>query len=417
MGLFDYLQINRGSERLAVGLADVGLRVLTAPFRRGRDDGRPPRAPARVLVLRLERIGDLLMAFDALADLRAGMPGAHITLVVGSWNQSLARAMGVADAVECLDAPWLSRGAPRLSWRACVSRALGWRRGNYDLGINLEPDIRSNLLLVCSGAVRRLGFYTAGGGAVLTHAAAYDPKAHTHANASGLVRMALGDTPTRGSGTAEGFAPASALSRLQLPDAARHRAQQVLAPASGSPCIGIHASGGRAIKQWHPGRFAEVATALGREYRATIVLTGTDDERGLVRRVRDGVESDVRTLDLCGNGDLLDLAAVLEQLKVFVTGDTGPMHLAAAVGTPVVAVFGPSRPARYAPLTRDGLIVRIDLPCSPCNRIRHPPQRCVGHVPDCLDGVTVEQVVAAARDLLGTRMMPVRRDTGGVDHS
>jgi ADP-heptose:LPS heptosyltransferase len=85
---------------------------------------------------------------------------------------------------------------------------------------------------------------------------------------------------------------------------------------------------------------------------------------------------------------------------VFVTGDTGPMHLAAAVGVPIVAVFGPSDPARYAPRDPMHQVVRVDLPCSPCNRIRLPPERCVGHTPDCLTGIDVEMVYRAAEGTL-----------------
>jgi ADP-heptose:LPS heptosyltransferase len=154
------------------------------------------------------------------------------------------------------------------------------------------------------------------------------------------------------------------------------------------------------VKQWHPGRFAEVAAALGREYGATIVLTGAAADAAIVREVEAGIPAGVRVLNLCGQGDVLDLAAVLEQLAVFVTGDTGPMHLAAAVGTPLVALFGPSVPARYAPRSAGSRVVRVDLPCSPCNRIRLPPERCRGHVPDCLDGITVDAVLASARELL-----------------
>lgn len=83
-----------------------------------------------------------------------------------------------------------------------------------------------------------------------------------------------------------------------------------------------------------------------------------------------------------------------------ITGDTGPMHLAHAVGTPVVAVFGPSDPVRYAPRGPLDRVVRIDLPCAPCNRIRRPPVRCVGHTPDCLAGIGVGQVLAAVRAVL-----------------
>jgi ADP-heptose:LPS heptosyltransferase len=76
------------------------------------------------------------------------------------------------------------------------------------------------------------------------------------------------------------------------------------------------------------------------------------------------------------------------------------MHLAAAVRTPVLAIFGPSLPTRYAPLSERSQIVRIDIPCSPCNLMRHPPERCRGHVPDCLAGITSAQVLRAANEML-----------------
>jgi ADP-heptose:LPS heptosyltransferase len=76
------------------------------------------------------------------------------------------------------------------------------------------------------------------------------------------------------------------------------------------------------------------------------------------------------------------------------------MHLAAALGVPVVAIFGPSDPARYAPRDDRTRVVRVELPCSPCNRIRRPPARCVGRVPDCLLGVSADAVCDAAVELL-----------------
>jgi ADP-heptose:LPS heptosyltransferase len=89
------------------------------------------------------------------------------------------------------------------------------------------------------------------------------------------------------------------------------------------------------------------------------------------------------------------------------------MHLAAAVGAPVVAVFGPSMPWRYGPISTAHRIVRVDLPCAPCNMIRKPPERCVGHTPDCLVGVTVDAVVEAARSLLAeTAARPIGEARG-----
>jgi ADP-heptose:LPS heptosyltransferase len=304
--------------------------------------------------------------------------------------------------VETLDAAWLARegtGAPLTTLLAC---ARSWRARQYDLAINFEPDIRSHLVAAASGAARIAGFSSGGGGPLLDVALAADPRMHTSENARRLVAAAL-DVPPR-------LRPA----RLELPADARRRARDLLrVPAAPDrPLIGVHASGGREIKQWPPERFGEVAARLARERNATIVLTGSAADRPLVDRVRDAAPN-APVIDLAGHLDLLTLGAALEQLDLYVTGDTGPMHLAAAVGTTVVAVFGPSDPARYAPGDSRHRITRIDLPCSPCNRIRLPPARCVGHTPDCLAGIDVDRVYQAAISVLDAGRAPASDASGG----
>jgi ADP-heptose:LPS heptosyltransferase len=164
--------------------------------------------------------------------------------------------------------------------------------------------------------------------------------------------------------------------------------------------VGIHVSGGRPVKQWHPERFAAVGAHLARTLPATLVLTGTTEDRPLVAQLIAALPPEVRRIDLAGNVSLPVMAAILERLHLFMTGDTGPMHLAAAVGTPTVAIFGPSDPRRYGPLTERARVVTADLWCRPCSRVRRPPARCSRGVPDCLNGVTVEMVTRAAEDLL-----------------
>jgi ADP-heptose:LPS heptosyltransferase len=118
-------------------------------------------------------------------------------------------------------------------------------------------------------------------------------------------------------------------------------------------------------------------------------------------------------IDVAGRVDLLTLAGVLERVDLLLTGDTGPMHLAAAVDTPVVAIFGPSDPVRYGPRGPLDRVVRVDLPCAPCNRIRLPPARCAGGIPDCLALVTTETVFHAARSALEQAAnASLLRDTG-----
>jgi ADP-heptose:LPS heptosyltransferase len=105
-------------------------------------------------------------------------------------------------------------------------------------------------------------------------------------------------------------------------------------------------------------------------------------------------------IDMSGAADLMSVAALIARCDVMITGDTGPMHIAHAVGTPIVAVFGPSDPRRYAPRGPQDRVIRIDLPCAPCNRIRLPPARCTGITPDCLALIEPARVLEAALEIL-----------------
>jgi lipopolysaccharide heptosyltransferase II len=373
-----HLQIYDPGERAIVATADTLLRVAAPVVRAWRR--QPAQPPSRILLLRLERIGDLLMILEAIEDVRQAAPAAAIDLVVGSWNADLARRIPGIRRVEMLDAAWLARDGAGLPLPQLLRRAAAWRARHYDLALNFEPDIRSNLLLAASRAARTAGFSTGGGGALLDVALPYNASAHTTSNAQRLAAAVL-DVPPRS-------VPAS----LALTGADRRCAAGLIAGRR-RPLVGMHVSGGRLVKQWPPERFAELASRLVATRRATIVVTGAEADRQLVDGVARAATPHV--VDLAGAVDLPSLAALLEQLDVVVTGDTGPMHVAAAVGTPVVAVFGPSDPARYAPTHPMHRVVRIDLPCSPCNRIRRPPDRCVGHIPDCLTGIDVAMVHAA----------------------
>jgi hypothetical protein len=118
--MFDHLDIYTPSERWTVGLADAGLTVLGLPFRRRRPKG----VPRRILLLRLERIGDLLMSLGAIRAVRSQAPEATIDLVVGSWNEGIARLIAEVNHVEIVDAGWLARGGGGESSASLARRAL-----------------------------------------------------------------------------------------------------------------------------------------------------------------------------------------------------------------------------------------------------------------------------------------------------
>ena len=393
--VFEHLQIDNRLERRLVGAADLALApwaAINAWRQPAADDELPPR---RVLLFRLERIGDLLMTVGAIGAIRTRLPDAELRLVVGSWNAPLAHCMQAVDAVETFDVPWLSRERPGSTLRTAAAQSAAWRRDRFDLAINFEPDIRTNALLAASGARRRGGFVSGGGGGFLTDVLDYNRSIHSAANAQRLVDRVL--PPERFPPAAESPNPL----QLRIPSATRETAAHLLAAHDGSgPLVGINPGAGRLIKEWPPERFAAVAATLAADDGATIVLLGAEGDRAQADGVRQALPSEVALIDIVGQVPLLELAAVLARLSVLITGDTGPAHLAAMVDTPVVAIFGPTDPIRYAPLTRHAEVVHADLWCRPCGRVRRPPKRCTHGAPDCLTGVETDAVIAAARRLI-----------------
>ena len=388
-GASSRLQIYDSRERAVVSAADGVLRAGAAVARRFRSR-RPPGSPARILLLRLERIGDLVMALPAIADVRALAPAAVIDLVVGSWNRELAGAIAAVSSVRVLDARWLARESGGLgviallkSGERMAARPLR-SRDQFRTGYPHQPAARRVWFRVDGGIRERWRRSTP------RHRRSVRPKRAHDRQCQASGRCCAWRRATKEVG-----------STLRIPKSSEAVAARRLAGFSG-PFVGLHVSGGRAIKQWPPERFAEVARRLITAAGATIVLTGTAGDRKLVDQVGSVLPRE-RVIDVATDLGLLDVAAMLRHLDLFVTGDTGPMHLAAAVGTPIVAVFGPSQPARYAPRGPLDKVVRVDLPCSPCNRIRLPPARCVGHTPDCLAFVTVDSVFTAAMTVLETR--------------
>jgi lipopolysaccharide heptosyltransferase II len=402
--VFDHLQIDDRRERWLVGGADLLLKPLgdIGGWRRSVPDG----APRRVLLFRLERIGDLLMTLGALREVRRRLPEAEIHLAAGSWNRELARLVPDLHHVHTLDVPWLAREGTSSGPREIVERIRDWRRKDFDLAMNFEPDIRSNALLAASGARRRVGYDARGGGAFLTDAHRYDTTRHVAANALALVQGTLppdGFAPvsrSRPAAPGNPQPPAAGHAILRIPDTARRAALRLLPKAAAEPLIGLNPGAGRAVKEWPGARFAKTAALLARRHGATIVLLGSAAERAKLTAVEHAIPPHVRVINLAGRAPLVELAAILERLSILISGDTGPMHLAAAVGIPVVAIFGPTDPTRYAPLAARSVIVHARLWCRPCNRVRKPPARCRSATPDCLAGVTVDAVADAAGHLL-----------------
>lgn len=346
----------------------------------------------RILVVKLADIGDVLTATPALRSLRRTFPHAHIEALVSPHCAGLMSATGLVDEVLTFD-KW------RLSLPATL--AIHLRRARFDAMLLLHHlTTRAGVakyvaLSLAASAPVRAGVDN-GRGWFLTHRAVdLGFGARHEVEYCNDVTGLAGAAPDWG--------------RLEFPltEADRDFAQAAL--PVGRPRVVVHAgSGGYSLaRRWPVQYFAETARRLAAE-GASIVLVGGPDEVTLSRAVAGAAGPG--TVDLTGRTTLFQLGAVLEASDAFLGNDSGVMHIAAAVGVPVVAVFGPSNNRAWGPWDPSGRseVLRAELPCAPCFYRGHDlgtPEGCPNRT--CLDLVSVDQVVEAVR----------RRLTVGARHA
>ncbi len=339
----------------------------------------------RIAIFRALYLGDLLLCVPALRAFRAAYPDAEITLIGLPWAAAFARRFGryVDRFVEFPGFEGISEVPfdPARSTRFIAEQ----RAYGYDLAVQMHGSGRSsNRFVAALGAAVSAGYYDplAPSSAVLTVCAPYpDNRPEVLRN---LELAALLDLP-------------SADVRLEFPlcEADRAEAAALLGrlPAAGGPLVGLHAGASLPMRRWPAERFASVADHLARRHGARVVLTAGKGEEETAHAVAACMAT--APLDLAGATSLGGLGALLERLDLFISNDTGPCHLAAALDVPSVTIFGPGDHRRWAPLDASRHpIVRHAVPCSPCFYRECPIDR------RCLLSIETAQVIAVAEGLL-----------------
>lgn len=355
----------------------------------------------RILLIKPSSLGDIVHALPVLAGLRRRYPRAHIAWLVASPYASLLRAQSRLDEVILFDRR--RYGMLGRSFRVSVTFAdflhRLWVR-HFDLAIDLQGLFRSGFLALASGANVRLGFADARefGWFFYTHRVAV-PTGEVHAiRRNYLLAGALGlEQPPAEPG-------------LQIPAAAHDRAAALLRAA------GLAQAAGYAVllpasrwqtKRWPPDYFAQLAERIYQQIGLAVVLLGATSETSLCCQVQRRAAS--RIINLAGQTSLPVLTAVLSRAHLVVSSDSGPMHLAAALRRPLLALFGPTSPARTGPYWPNGRVVRRHLPCSPCF-LRWISQ-CPHHH-RCLRELTVAEVFEQVRRLVADHPVLQGRSAG-----
>ncbi len=351
-------------------------------MRRTRDGS----SASRILIRLPNWVGDILLALPALQALRASRPRAHLVAMARPQHVELASRISAIDRI--VPAPPAARRLPPW-WRAV--RAL--RAARLQAAVLLAPSFEAALTALAAGIPVRVGHGTDHRSLLLTHP--LDPARRRH-RADGFLELV----------GALGAGPASGPLPFSLQAAERRHVERLFAQAGlaarDRPVL-VNPAAAKTPRAWSADRFRRLADTIADRHPGLPVLVHSHPpfappagwpRHPAIRSVRDVT--------------LIQLGAVIERCRLYVGNDSGPMHLAAALGVPTVGVYGPSSPARTSPRGAAGAAHRAVssfLPCSPCRERffeECPAPPTLDGRPPCLDAVAVEDVAAEVDRMLAS---------------
>ena len=405
--------------RQAVRMAGLHLAAspLTALGRASRRLARPGASDRegvapRIVLIRPDHLGDTLLATPTAAVLQDALPNAQVDWLVGPWSAEVVRIAGGRGAVHTLDFPGFARVPKRSTadpYVVLVREAARLRARGYDAALVLRPDHWWGAMLAAlAGIPRRFGFSIPECRPFLTGTLPA-PSGHVVQSNQALALLAA----HRLGGAVPVAAPILSPRFPVAPEDAAWAARWEHAQADAAgPLVALHPGSGAPVKNWLPERWSAVARGIFEAHDARIVLTGGPGERALVEQVASSLAPRPRTL--VGETTLGQLAALFARCALVVGGDSGPLHLAAAVGTPTVRFYGPTDVREFGPWPPDGPHVALaaGLACQPCRQFTD--LECGARAtPPCLRALDPETVLTAVAGLLQAPR-PARPSSPGV---
>ena len=334
----------------------------------------------RVLVRAVNWIGDAVMTTPALAALRTTFPGAEITLLANPLVGQLLQGHPALDRIMLFDRTLQHRG---LLGRLRLARQVAAEQ--FDLAVILPNSFDSALIPWLARIPMRIGKASDGRSLLLTHRFhEQSPSAERHE--VHYYRELLRSFGISG----EQSVPTLATTPQEDCEAATLLAEHGISAKEMVLGINAGASFGSA-KRWYPERFAAVAQRLADSWGARIILFGGPDEVEIVAEIEQRLQG--QCLNMAAKTSVRQLLALIKRCNFFITNDSGPMHIAAAFGVPLVAIFGPTDFRGTAPFSDKAVIVRQPIDCAPCKLRTCPTDH------RCMTAVTVEDVMKAANQL------------------
>jgi lipopolysaccharide heptosyltransferase II len=343
-----------------------------------------------VLCVRLDALGDVLMTTPALRALKESRPARRLTLLTSPAAAALVPLVPEIAACLVYDAPWMKATAPRANSRPEFALIERLRSERFDAAVIFtvfsQNPLPAALVCMLADIPRRLAHCRENPYQLLTDWIAEPEPAQFIRHE---VRRQLDLVGHIGCRTVD-----ERLS-LRVPKAAAQRVRPLLRQSGvdlEEPWLLIHPGASAPSRRYPPEKYAEAARLLAREHNLPILFSGSEGERELIDTIRSAMHAP--SLSLAGRLDLAELAALIELTPVLITNNTGPAHIAAAVGTPVVDLYAQTNP-QHTPWRVPSRVLFHDVLCKNCFKSICPQ----GHH-DCLARVPPESVVSAALELL-----------------
>jgi len=334
-----------------------------------------------ILIVKLSAIGDIIHTLPALARLRRAFPQARISWVVERAMAELLRDHPMLDDVIEVDTRrWRKRWLARATWREVKEALALLRRRRYDLGFDFQGLMKSGVVLWLSGAERRIGFQTAAlkeraSRLFLTEQVPVPADAHVIERNLALVRHVVGGGEDRGPYEFP----------LLISEGDRRAVEERLEALGIRDFALLNPGGGWAAKRWPPERYGAVADFLWERYGWVSLVPFGPSEEGLAQAVACASRWKKAVPFPC---TLKQLAALADRARLFLGGDTGPLHLAAARGTPIVALYGPTSARRNGPFHPEDQV--LERPPASGYRYYSRRRRDVGFL-----DIPIHEVIAA----------------------
>ncbi len=372
-------------------IAAIGYLTRTAPVGHALHAG--DARVRRILVIRVDLIGDVVLSLPAVRALKRAYPEAEIDFLALKSSAGILASEPEITRILTFDPYFWRRRLGMFSpatWRDALVFLRELRRQHYDVALSISGDIAS-ILARLSGATRRVGYAAEAYPHLLTdpvHGGRYRVRQHEVQYVLALARAAGAHVT-----------PADAQLSLRVDRVASEQVADMVNGArarlgKSGPLVTLHpgARNGQA-KRWPEAHIAALAWRLAQERDALVVLTGAPGEAALAETVERQCRGQVA--NLCGKTSLPELAALLAASDLVISGDSGPMHIACAVGTPVVALHGPTDPAISGPTAPRAIVLRVPLWCAPCYDASATAECRFGN-PVCMKSLSPDLVFAAA---------------------